>query len=313
MSQKSEIYAQGYEKWEGQRDYAVQPWWLIAKAGFKNVVTPSGCMGRFVFIFLFIIPLGNYFFLVISGNIARFQYDNLKKSEIFGELAQGLASMFSQANIDPSEAAIHMGYILYSSIVFGIAGMIFYGAQLISKDKWANALQVYFAKAISRTDYILGKFLAVGFLTAIVSLLPSAVILVLGIVLIPEKWPFILESWYVPVLTGSYWVLLTTVLGSITLFFSSIFNKAYMSSVGIIGFSFFSFVFSKLLVFIFGSSNFLKGLDWISGLINVGESIFLLKVENWGLLIWQVIDLSVICVVFIYLIYRNVRPVEVIK
>ncbi len=309
MSSKSEIYAQGYEKWEGSRGRALPPWLLIAKAGFKNVVKPSGCLGRFLFIFGFIIPLGNYYFIVIVGSLARFQIENLKKYEFFRQMALTL----NREAFDLTEAVIHMNNILWPSLVFSLAGMIFYGAQLISKDKQANALQVYFSKAISRTDYVLGKFLAVGFLTSIVSLIPSALILFLGLLFTTDHVAFLAESWYVPILSGLYWIFLTLTIGSITLYFSSCFNKSYMAGVGIIGFLIFCWVFSQILVFIFGSSDFLEGLAIPMSMHAVGEVIYKLKVSSLSAVAWQVFDLILICGAMIYLTFRNIQPVEVVK
>lgn len=309
MSNKSEIYAQGYEKWDGARDRALPPWLLIAKAGFKNIVKPSGCMGRMIFIFGFVIPLGNYYFLIIVGSLARFQLENLKKYEFFRQMAISL----NRDAFDLTEAVIHMNNILWPSLFFSLAGMIFYGAQLISKDKQANALQVYFSKAISPTDYILGKFLAVGFLTSIVSLIPSALILLLGLLFSTDHATFLRESWYIPILSGSYWLFLTVAIGSITLYFSSCFNKSYMAGVGIIGFLIFCWVFSLILVFIFGSSNFLEGLALPLSIHDVGEVIYKLKVRSWGALSWQLFDLILISGAMIYLTYRNIQPVEVVK
>ena len=304
MSNNSQIYAMGYEKWEGRRDRALPAWFLIGRHSLTNLVSSSGCFSRMLFGIFFVI----YYFMLILWNLAHFQMDNLVKYPFF----KGLAEAIKAAGLD-SEAVYHKYWILYPSLAFTCFAMLFYGSQLISNDKRANAMQVYFSKAISRLDYFLGKFFAIGIITAMVTLVPSALILGMGVVLTTNHTAFFTDSWYIPFLTGAYWLVLTGALGCTTLMFSSFFTKSYMAGVSIIGFLLFFSVFSVLMTQVLGAGDMMGGTDWLSSLMNVGEVIYDLKVRDWPKFIWQVIDLGVLMAACTYLIFRNIRPVEVVS
>ncbi len=320
MTRKSEIYAQGYEPWQGERGYTDpvervlhHPAILIGVTSLRNAFTHSGCLGKTFFTLAFLFPMAIYFFLVVVGSIARFQLDALKGSETFGQIAEALSDALSAASIERTEAAIHMNNVLFPSLIFCLPAMIFYGAQLVSKDKAANALQVYFSKAISRFDYVLGKFLAVGAITSLFTLVPSALILMLGLVLSTNFWEFLQQSWYIPFLSGIYWVILTLILGSVTLFFSACFNKFYMASVGIIGFALFGWVASLLLGFIFGAPDMLTGLNWIRSIWDICHAVYKFEFDSGGLLFWQVVDMGLIITGCLAMLFKKIRPVEVIN
>lgn len=305
MSNNSQIYAMGYEKWEGKRGRAIPAWLLIGQHSLTNLLSSSGCFARLLFIIFFSI----YYFSLIIFTIGHFQLEALGDYTFFKGIIQALEDL----NIQTSETAYHRHWILYSSLTFTSFTMLFYGSQLISKDKRANAMQVYFSKAISRADYLLGKYFAVGIITATVTLLPSAIILCMGVVLTTDHVTFFQESWYIPILSGAYWLLLTLSFGTITLMFSSFFTKSYMAGVSIIGFLIFFMVFSVLMVQIVGAGDMMGGTNWMGTIINLGDTIYSLEVTDWPEFIWQVIDLGILVAVCGGLTLRNIRPVEVVS
>ncbi|MDJ0835785.1 MAG: ABC transporter permease subunit [Acidobacteriota bacterium] len=321
MTKKSEIYAQGYEPWEGERGPTDpidkifrHPAVLIGRGTLRNVsFMPSGCFLRLGFFILVILPIAGYFFMVAISSIARFQIENLKNSETFGDIARPLAELWAQTSSETTEAQIHLATILIPSLTFSVFAMIFYGSQLISREKQANALQVYFAKAITRADYVIGKFMVIGVLTGLFTLVPSALIILLGLVLSPDFVEFISQSWYVPILTGSYWLVLTASFGSITLFFSACFDKSYMAAVGFIGFGFFCMVSSIVLGALFGMPDILTGLNWGKGIYDIATAIFELQIDFGSRLFWQLVDLGAITLLGIFLLFKKIQPVEVIK
>ena len=303
----SQIYAQGYEKWDGERGYSEPVWFLIGKTVLRNVTTPTGCLSRLILIFLFIIPIGIYYFGLFAITIGHFQLKNLENSERF----QFLAEFVKSQNFTVSD--LNQFFSLGPSMVFVPMAMIFFGAQLISKDKQANALQVYFSKAVSRMDYVLGKFFAVGVMTAMVTLIPCVVILVLGLVFTTDHQTYFLQAWHTPILSLTFWLFLTLLYGSITLVFSSFFDKSYMAAVGIIGFLVFCMVFSQIAIVIFGATDMLNGLNWYMSTYYLGTSLFNLDAEYWGPLIWRILDAGAICALAIYFIFKKINPIEVIK
>ncbi len=302
-SNQSQIYEMGYEKWEGERKRSMPAMLLIAQASLRNLVSSSGCFGRFLFNTFYIL----YFSTLIMTTLVHFQAERLKQYAFFALFAE------ASDHIGLTEAQYHGYLILYNALFYTCFACLFYGSQLISKDKRANAMQVYFSKAITRTDYFLGKFLAVGMLTASVTLVPSAMILGMGLFLNTNFTEFVQQSWYIPLLTGSYWLLLTAVMGSLTLMFSSFFDKSYMAGVSIIGFLVFFMVFSLITTQVLGAGDMMGGTNWIGSLIDVGTALYNLEVNDWPRLIWQLIDMGLLVVAASILILRNIRPVEVVS
>ena len=308
QSGHSEIYAQGYEKWDEDRAFYIPSWLLIGKAVLRNVMQPSGCLGWLIFL-AFCITLGIYYFFVVMSSFAHFQYENLKNSEAFSIFA----TFLDQSGIDLEVIDIVKGFTLVQSMIIIPLLMIFYGAQLISKDKAANALQVYFAKAISRFDYVAGKLFVIGFITSLTTLIPGAMVVVIGLFFNTDLTEFLAQAWYVPILVIVYWVMWTVVFGAITLLFSAMFDKSYMAAVAIIGFMGFCTVFALLLERIIGSNGLVDGLNWFWSFWVLGGALFNLEVESWSIIIWRVIDLSIISAFGYYLIFKKINPVEVIK
>lgn len=326
---KSEIYAQGYEPWEGERKPSdpIEKLWrhpisLVARMSIRNItLVPKGCLGRLMFIVFVVMPMAGFFFFVIASSVARFQLENLKKSDFLGGAAAGFAeilenlvaavSEFTESGV--TESMWHMGTLLVPSLFFVFFVSVFYTSQMISKERQVNALQVYFSKAVSRLDYLLGKFVAVGVFFAVMTLLPSAIIIVLGLVLSTDFFAYIKQAWYVPFLTGAYWLALTTVAGGIGLFFSASLSKSYQAAVGFVGFLFFLSVASTLLGLMFGEPDILVGLDMIRSLFEIGRSIYELDMLSSSRLFWQTADMLILAGLMIFLTYRRINPVEVIK
>ncbi len=300
----SQIYDTGYEPWEGDRSRAVPAWFLIGQSGLRNVVAASGCLGRTIFIVYLVV----YYAFIVLATILRHQATNLSKSESLSFLQP-----FAESLAKFSEASVHSTFIMRPAIGFLMLAMVFYGAQLIAKDKAANGLQVYFSKALDIRDYLLGKFLAVGAIVALVTLVPSLMMIGLGMVFTTEFVSFMREAWYIPLSAGLMWATFTLAFGSFTLFFSSCFTKTYMASVSFLGFMFISSIGSFLMRIIFGSHDLIAGFSWFSSLNNIGDALFRFEVMSTSALFWQCFDLVLICTAFIFFMFRNVRPVEVVK
>ncbi|CAM2068750.1 ABC transporter permease subunit [Sulfidibacter corallicola] len=305
MASKSEIYSQGYQKWDGDRTQVTPPWYLIGRAGVQNILASTGKKSRMFFIIAFVI----YYFMLVASTTLRLQIENFKRIEWLA----GVLEAWQAAQPAQSEVWYHEAFILRPAIFFTFWTMILYGSQLISKDRAANALQVYFSKAVSRFDYLFGKFFAVAQMTAVVTLVPSAIIICVGLVATTDHLEFIKQSWYIPILTGSFWLLLTITYGSIILLCSSLMNRSYMAGASFFGFAVFTAVFPYILGFIFGAHSFVEGLKWTSSIATIGEAIYSLKVNEAGLLFWQVFDVALVTGVAIFLITRRIEPVEVVK
>lgn len=305
MNHKSEIYALGYEKWEGDRKPVTPAWVLIGTAGAKNVVSSSGCLARFAFIGVFFI----YYFLLIGGCLVRYQMESLKQSE---ELA-ALVDVFSVVDFQYTEAEWHGGWIVYFALIINTFVMLFYGSQLISKDRAANALQVYFSKSLNRFDYMLGKFFSIGIFTSISTLLPSALILILGLMLSTNRLEYLSQAWFVPFLSIGFWLIITFFFGCVGLFFSSLFNKNFMAGVGFLGFFLFCAMASSIMEIALGSSAVLEGLNLYGTINYIGHGIFELGVESVSHGITRGIVSLVLCASLLVITTQRIKPVEVVS
>jgi hypothetical protein len=102
-------------------------------------------------------------------------------------------------------------------------------------------------------------------------------------------------------------------MGSVSLAFSSFFKKSYMAGVGIVGFMFFCSVSSLILGELFGANPLIEGMNWGDGIHDLGKAIYKLEFGQFSTQLWQLIEIVLISTAGIWLIYRNIRPVEVVK
>jgi ABC-2 type transport system permease protein len=70
------------------------------------------------------------------------------------------------------------------------------GPSLISQDLRARALQLYFARPLTRADYLVGKFLVVAAFVALITLVPGLLLWIVGVVL-SRSLVVVLETWRV--------------------------------------------------------------------------------------------------------------------
>ncbi|MCB1042113.1 MAG: hypothetical protein KDC35_04210 [Acidobacteria bacterium] len=302
---RSQIFDTGYEKWEGDRVPSAPSWALIGEAGLRNVVSSSGCLGRFIFIIYLVI----YYAFIIFAVFVKHQAASLAKMDFMRMIGEQLGEYLAQF----SEATVHANLVARPALGFTVLALMFYGAQLIAKDKAANAMQVYFSKAVVTRDYLLGKYLAVSGIVALVTLVPSALMLVLGVLFSSDFTAFMRDAWTIPISAGLVWLVLTASLGTFILFFSSCFSKPYMASISFLGFMLFSSVGAFFLRLIFGSRDVIAGLSWSKGILNIIDSLYTWESFSSSLLAWQLVDLTVVCLIFVWIMVRNTRPVEVVK
>jgi len=304
MAGASQIYSSQLEAWEGERKASTPVAWLIGVSGFRNLLASSGCLGKTLF-FVFLV-LG-YGFLV-AASILRHQGPLLVQLPAF----QGFGEISTYLN-RYDEIFYQKLFLFRPANLFMTFVLLFYGSQLIAKDRGANALQVYFSKAVRPIDYLLGKYLTIGMFAALVTLLPSGLMLGLGLVLSTRFFAFLAEAWYVPLLVFSYWLCLSFILGTFVLFFSSLVNRAYQAAASFLGFLLLSGALSKLLSSLFGPRDWILGLSWADSLVDLGTVLFDLKIATPSLFFWQMIDLLIVLGIFVLLLLRRIRPVEVVK
>lgn len=301
----SEIYAQGYQKWDGSREQKIPPWWLIAETTIRNLFSSGGCFTRF----FFIIGFAFYFFFTSMSNIVRHQFENIKNAGWLAEFAE----LFKVVDLDTTEMHMAELFIARPAVIITMMLIIIYGGNLIAKDKAANALQIYFSKAVSRLDYVIGKGLAFAIMTAMATLVPGALLFLTSAIFTTDHLTFFKQGWFVPFLVIAYWLLITTALGSLTLFFSAMFEKGYLAVVGAIGFMIFLEVASAILGFIFSTNPITEALDIVGNVVDLGLALFALEADQPFYLAWKVIITVLFSAGFVTMLFRKINPVEVIK
>ena len=192
------IYEEGYQAWHGQLESRPLTWWVITKTGVKLLWKK----GMIILLLLASIPFfvrAVQIYLVTrfgeTGEIARALRDFQINPEFFNNFLQG-------------------------QTFFLILVLILSGASLIANDRKYKALPIYFSKPVSFWDYILGKFLVVGFYGCLVTLLPSFLLFLVRVALARDAI-FLKDYFWIPFSILGYVVLATVVLGGLILSLSS--------------------------------------------------------------------------------------------
>jgi ABC-2 type transport system permease protein len=148
------IHDQGYRRYRGSRA-AGRGWWVIARAGLLERIRER----RFLALLLFAWSP----FLVRAVQIY-------------------VASAFPQAAFLAATPETFREFLNQQGIfVFFVT--IYVGAGLISADRRANALQIYLAKPLTRTEYVAGKLTILGVFLIAVTWVPAMLLLLLQLVL----------------------------------------------------------------------------------------------------------------------------------
>ena len=187
---------------------------------------------------------------------------------------------------------------------------VYVGAGLIANDRRANALQIYLAKPLMRSEYILGKLAVLAVFLLLITLVPAMLLLLLK-VLFDGSFAFVTKNLFlIPAITVS--ALLQVILASFTMLaLSSLSKSARFVGILYVGITFFTKAMFGALYAITGSTR----VSWISigeDLAQVVDVIFRMKPRYATP--WQVslLVLVALIVVSISILERRVRGVEVV-
>jgi ABC-type transport system involved in multi-copper enzyme maturation permease subunit len=305
MENKSQIFAQDLERWTGARAPHTPAWLLIARASLINLLSSVGCLNRFALWSSFII----YYFFIVMSTFVRHQWGNLAKVESL----RGIFEVFQGQNLEVSEQTFQNSFIVVPTLVFGTLSMLTYGSRLICKDRAANALQVYFSKAVSRWDYVLGKTAAVAAIIALTTIIPAAMMSLLGLFLAPDFWDQVIDSWSTPIQAVIFWLLATASFAAVSLAVSSLTEKPYIAGVGFVGFLLFLMMGTGILEGILGSKAYFLGINPHVALFTLGSSIYDSANADWGRAVVYLIAQALLCGLMYLIVFRRIRPVEVVK
>jgi len=276
------IHDQSYRHYGGGRAPVGRSWLIIAWAGIWTFLRKRAFLG------------------LLFGSLIPFL---VRAAQFWGS-----ANMPQLASLAP-DASTFRRFLEYQSFwVFVIT--VYVGAGLIANDRRANALQIYLSKPLMRSEYILGKLAVLFSFLALVTLVPTLLLLLLKVAF-DGNFTFLKNNLFlIPAITIS--ALLQVLLASFTMLaLSSLSKSARYVGILYVGITFFTSAIYGALYAITGSSR----VSWISigaDLEQVVDVIFRLKPRYATP--WQVSLLVIVglIAVSISILERRVRGVEVV-
>ena len=179
----------GYRRYEGQHTSHAMHWWPITRTGLA-IAWRSKLLRRLAFVsFLPFLYFGWVFFV-----IGRITDPSTDPSTPFYGLAREILGnrLVIQLHEDPAliRSAVWTMVFGYFGAYFqlGLAGLVaaVAGPPLVANDLRTRAFLIYFARPISRLDYVIGKAGVLIALLGLVTLVPSLVLYVLSILFSPS-------------------------------------------------------------------------------------------------------------------------------
>jgi ABC-2 type transport system permease protein len=174
------IFDQGYQHWSGELSGSWSRWWTITRNGVR-----VGLKNRLLRLYLLVAlapALGLAGMLCIWSLLER-------QSAAIRPLAPMLAALFNpELLMDPKHYRLTVwtlsySYFLDTELWLSMIMVLLVGPNLISQDLRFNALPLYFSRPLRRIDYFAGKLGIVAAFLAMVTIAPSIVAYVLGMLL----------------------------------------------------------------------------------------------------------------------------------
>lgn len=197
---------------------------------------------------------------------------------------------------------------IFTMSIFSVLLVGWYGAGLFCEDRRVGAHLLYFARPITRLDYLLGKLGVVGTFVLASVLVPGVVISTIAAFASPD-WIFLKEEPRVPLLSVVYALVHTVVLSSIVLAISSLCTRKVFALVATVGFFTLAEAVGGLFAFIQKEQTW-RALGPLANLRRVAAELFgvesvpgfrirwdaawswgalaVLLVVAWGVLAWRV-------------------------
>jgi hypothetical protein len=156
--------------------------------------------------------------------------------------------------------------------IFSVLLVAWYGAGLFCEDRRVGAHLLYFARPITRRDYLLGKLGVVGTYVLASVLVPGLVISGMAAFASPD-WSFLKEQWRVPLTVLGYAFVHTLVLSSIVLAISSLCTRKVFALVATVGYFALSEAVAALFSFIQREQTW-RALSPLANLRRVAAAMF---------------------------------------
>ena len=285
------IYDQSYAHWSGTTEGRVLRWLPVTATGIRLAFRSK----RFLVLFL----LGLVPFVLRAGFIV---------------LANYAAEMGLDMNVNRAAftgADFFHNFLLENQLFGVIVACLFAGAPLVSRDRGAGALEVYFSKPLLVRDYFLGKFMVIAFFLACMTLFPALFLYLLDLLLSPAGARILPGAAALPkLLLVSSMVIVTAALPVLAA--SALTRSARTAAVLWFAFHVVLFMVSRIASHVL-SYPALRLLDPRLSLASLSEKVFALPPSygvHWSL---PALYLFLLCALSLGVILASLRAVEVVK
>lgn len=203
-------------------------------------------------------------------------------------------------------------------IAIAVAGVV--GSQAIAADRRGNALETLFSRAITRRDYLLGRFLGLFTLVLGATLIPGFIIWTADQSFSIDPDQFVKTLSY-PVRISAWAVMLSASASLLILAFSAMIRRGWLAIAAFAAFLLLSFsVMNAVAQAIHrhaeSGAEFMRGFSYFNALyavegwiFGVTEADFNIRVSLTSSIAWLVF----LALVSIVILLRRVRPIEVVS
>jgi ABC-2 type transport system permease protein len=279
------IHDQSYRHWEGELKSHSFRWWVIAYEGLKVILR------RKLFIILILTPAIIQFF-------------------VFGGLVYGFNTFGAMANLNQMTSDFFFRFC-FQQTFFILLICVFGGSGIIANDLKSNALQLYFSKPLTRSDYIIGKVATILVMLECITAVPC-ILLFIEYSVLSQDLTFLRENYWLIGSIIAYSLVLNLPITFLTLALSSITKSYRYSAIILVGIVLGTSVISGLFKIIFRGSDWTNFLMYWYNINVIGKGLFGMKDEfsEWQ---WSLAIMLVLTIACFLIMYRKVKGVEIVK
>lgn len=277
------IHDLSYQHWAG--DWTSHPyrWWVITRQGIIQLAKKRSFL---VLLFLALIP-----FLV-------------RCVILYGAVVMNRISFI---RIDAKFFEAFLSQQLFFTFIIAI----YSGAGLIANDHKANALQIYFSKAITRRDYLIGKLGVVVFFVSLPTLVPGLLLFLIATIFHSDLEFLRQYSWVVLSILG-YALLIILANSMVILALSSLSRSSRFAGIFFAAVIFFSQILFGILSLLLRTTS----VSWVSipdDLTEIGDVLFRGPLSHQASPWACASVLAAVMLGSAWIIHSRVRAVEVVK
>lgn len=286
------IREKGYMHWDGELKEKRFPWWPITWLGIRLAFK------RKYFKFILFSALGLAFVFLVGIYVSE-------RIEDFRYMIKGESAVLE---VNP---AFFKTYLSWNGMLFMMVMILLVGgAGLIADDLKHNSLQLYFARPLKKSDYLLGKANVLVFFFLLITLVPG-LIFILFKLLFAGNFHFLTTYPWLPLSVIGYSLFVTGFFCSYTLLLSSLSKNRRYVSILIVAIYFFSEILFKFFFENLKKNPAYALLSLRANLQQVAAWFFKLKPEFAVPWYWSFLILLAVGVAAAVVLNRKVRGVEV--